>query len=267
MCLECGHVGCGRIQKVVEGNGHAQEHFKNYCKIAEVNSTTKEFHQHNNPHHAHAAYVSSIDESGIGQTFCYLCDSFIQNPFKKRIRNKDGKGKKLSESANATTKQEESCDSIYTGISNEGQTCYIASVMQLLSEAFRDDNDLSIHFSLCDCNPLDCFCCQFIKIMNEIKNNKKLKNKVEICDFTRIIYRDMPELVKNRQHDSTEFLQQTLDKLAIYEDCMLMPKVTDRFEFVTETKIACDSCQIQNITEDISKIQYLAFKDNIFLWS
>lgn len=275
ICLECGNIGCGRVQQGLEGEGHALEHFhncingENSCQkseneISDLKKPKIENTNNSQALHCHVAYIPSIDCRGAEQTFCYICDAFVKNPYKNKLTADKNIVEKFMEIQSTGKSQEESDPSRLVGIKNCGQTCYIASVLQLIGNSILGREDLSCHFSLCDSDPLECFCCQIVRIFNEIRNNTKEKNKIDISDFVRLVYKEMPEFEKGKQQDASEFLQRILDRLEVYEECMIIPKTTDVFEIQIETHTKCDKCNISSKSVDPSKMLFVPFKTDLF---
>ena len=103
--------------------------------------------------HCVVAYLESINDLDPPQTYCYICDCFIYNPYISKITYLNSSNLNFSEKIETSKIKEKSCDSNITGIKNEGQTCYISSVLQLLSTALKEQNvDLLSHFEMCEEN-------------------------------------------------------------------------------------------------------------------
>lgn len=262
VCLECGHVGCGRIQPGVQGHGHALMHFS-----GSANALCKT--------HGQVVLLSSVT-NGHAETFCYHCQEFIFNPHKLNIRclNLDPKG--FDE---AGGEQVGGLSSI-TGIVNEGQSCYINAVLHLLSSVF-EDVDLSTHFELCESNPADCFCCQLIKILNELKNvnstsgcdesdaennTDSIKGRgtavISISGFLKLVF-GSEMFVQYKQEDCSEFLQYILENISNYEDCMLIPKVTSILGLDVESCSKCEKCDFVSTSTCQSRILYVPYADSL----
>ncbi|ELA42283.1 uncharacterized protein VICG_00683, partial [Vittaforma corneae ATCC 50505] len=133
------------------------------------------------------------------------------------------------------------------GIVNEGLNCYISSVLHLLSESFKDC-DLSDHFMICDSNPSTCLACQLIKILNEMKMVKNEIRSVRITGLLDCIYEQMGYFNARDQEDCSEFLQKLLERLECFEECMLLPKITDRFDYQIKTVINCPTNTIRPVS-------------------
>lgn len=221
ICNDCGHVGCGRKQAGCVGNGHALDHFH----------ITKD----HTPHH-NSILVDSI-HSQNQCVFCYSCNDFITHT--DTILQSDGSNQGTV--ANEVT----SIKSDILGIKNDGENCYISSVLHLFS-TILDDLDLSEHFLLCQSNPLTCICCQFVRIMNEMKKVKNEIKSVRITDFLECVYNNIEGFKSRNQEDCSEFMMLFVEKLSFFEECGLLLKFTDRFIYETETTMSCNKCQFNN---------------------
>lgn len=200
MCLGCGNIGCGREQPSRKGCGHALAHF-----------------QGGPEGHGQAVYVSSIGEDSAPDTYCYHCDAFVYNPHHLRIEYNNSNVKRFRDSDREHSSAEEDApvarkDAHFVGIRNAGQTCYISSVLQMLGDLYQD-YEPDAHFLLCEANPLECLGCQFAKIMAALRQQKCGKHAapavipldleyLDIGDFLRLIFREMPQYSKGQQQDS-----------------------------------------------------------------
>ena len=177
LCLTCGALGCSRRQMQFDGsfsvgNGHA---------VAHADATG----------HPVVVKIGTITAEGRGDCYCYKCDSSIENP---------NLGKQLETFgipiASQTATEQTTADlnlelnlkmnwnSVFesdgreaelafgpgkTGLANLGNSCYLASVVQVLftvphfvekyySQALQ-------HLSRCTSSrPADCFTCQMSKL-------------------------------------------------------------------------------------------------------
>lgn len=240
ICLECGHMGCGREQEGIVGNGHAMKHFKE-CG------------------HGQSILASSI-VSGCGDTFCYVCDDFIQNPLSLLIEIKNNEVKTFEDLSGV--KELPCIKSDIIGITNEGLTCYISSVLHMLCEILKDF-DLSDHFMICDSNPMNCICCQLIKIFNESLKVHDVIRSIRIVGFLRCFFNDHPEFSMKKQEDCSEFLYTILEALKNYESCMLFPPVSQSFEYSITEIMKCTECKINKKDVFKSNILYLSFNNSL----
>jgi uncharacterized UBP type Zn finger protein len=229
-------------------------------KVLEECLNSQDLEKHGKDHGL-VFYLDSISKDSYPDTFCYICDSFVHNPYRPKIEfNSKIKGH-FTELQLGNQTEKKSDASPFTGIINDGQTCYVSSVLQLIANAIGEMNfDLSIHFSLCTENPLDCFCCQLVRILNELKPKKEYGvQKIEISDFLFLMCKEMPTLTRNEQQDCSEFMHQLIDRISGYEECMLLPRITSIFSFEIESFTACSGCSANRKTVEIEKILYVGF--------
>lgn len=244
VCLECGHIGCGRQQPGANGNGHALAH----------SETTKV-----NKQHCNAALINSINE-GQGDTFCYICENFIQNPLKMNVHVDNENVKSFEELTGDVELKAVRSDLL--GITNEGVNCYVSAVLQLLNEALGDC-DFSDHFMLCDQNPRECVACQLTKVLNEMKHAKDEIRSIRITGFLDTVFKQFGCFTVNMQEDCSEFLQKLLEQLECFEECALLPVVTDRFNYTLKTIASCSACGSSNDSILDGKIFYAPFTKSI----
>ncbi|KAI5149974.1 ubiquitin carboxyl-terminal hydrolase 5/13 [Enteropsectra breve] len=245
ICLDCGYVGCGRLQYGMKGNGHAEDH---------CNSTREE--------HAQVAYISSLGGSNE-QVFCYKCKDFVS--FDKRLSEvATDNSKEFQENIEAKENDPvlESDPSLFTGIRNEGQTCFISSVLQMLG-TILSEKDLTVHFQLCENNPVYCICCQYVRIMNELRTNTKPISCISIPEFIETVFMDMDGFYPNVQGDASEFLSILVERLEFYEDAGLLPACTESFEYKTTNTIECSHCNEKSENTVKSKLLFVEVKETI----
>lgn len=246
VCLECGFIGCGRIQPGIQGNGHALMHFNDSSGLGKI--------------HGQVALLSSVRD-GSAETFCYLCQEFVHNPHRLNIHCQNLAPKSFSEIAGG---EQVSNSSGMTGIVNEGQNCYISAVLHLLSSVFKDA-DLDTHFELCESDPTDCFCCQLVKILNGLKRAGGVNGGaavINISGLLKLVF-GSEVFVQYKQEDCSEFLQYILENISNYEDCMLIPKITDVLDINVESSSKCEKCDFASTTMCKSKILYVPYADSL----
>lgn len=247
ICLECGFVGCGRVQPGIQGNGHALMHFNT-----------------SGASHGQVALLSSV-HSGRAETFCYLCQEFVHCPFRLNIQCLNLAPRSFDEIAGS----EHARTSDKTGIVNEGQNCYISAVLHLLSTVFQDA-DLDVHFELCESNPTGCFCCQLIKVLNGLRTNKantasgedSIGKTIKISDFLKLVF-GSEMFVQYKQEDCSEFLQYILESISNYEDSMLIPKITGILDFDVESCSKCSKCDFVSRSACQTRILYVPYTDSL----
>lgn len=240
-CVGCGHVGCGRGQAERKGNGHALAHFEAAGA----------------PLHVAAASLSSP-----GQVHCYVCDSYVRCPNVFPVAGEENKEESCAKDSGA--KEADALSHLpFVGVVNAGQTCYVASVLQLLSSAFSGTTEEpSVHFSLCCLNPLHCLCCQFVRILGAL-SQKTQENALNIADFLALLEKEMPEYAVGTQQDCTEFLQALLARIAIYEEAMLLPPLTQTISIPVTTFISCESCGRSNSTRTKEAVLYVNYAPDL----
>jgi ubiquitin carboxyl-terminal hydrolase 5/13 len=203
LCLTCGSIGCGRRQfDGSGGNGHAAAHFEQTS-------------------HPISVKLGTISPEGDADLYCYTCDDMrcdsllsdhlavfgievakqqkteatvaelqlIQNQsFDFKLTDKDGKMFKQT--------------SAFPGIINNGNFCYISSVVQLLSPTMSKFDD---HFIACSKNPAKCPLCQTLKVLNGL--NQINHSAFSAWMFKNAIGAGHPEFATLKQQDASEFAQ------------------------------------------------------------
>ncbi|ORD96179.1 UBP14 [Hepatospora eriocheir] len=208
-CLECGYVGCGRNQYGIEGNNHMFNHYKSTDHFRTLSLNSK------------SDYYLKV--------YCYKCDYYIKcdlsniNFNTTENRNFNLININLNNSNNNFDKKS------IKGITNNFNNCYISTVLHLLSNIY--DENLDNHFNVCDYHPIDCFMCQFIKVINGL--NKGDKNILNIDPFINIISKS-DIFIKYQQYDASEFLYYVFDKFEFYYQKGTIPNLLERLYFNTK---------------------------------
>lgn len=241
ICMECGFIGCGRVQPMIKGNGHALEHyeksaleFQEGCVQLDLESIKQI--------HGQSVLISSIGKEDSPETFCYICQDFVQNPHKLNIKYVNPRHKSFNDLIEDESERTKSDPTSIPGIVNEGQTCYVSSALHLLGEILKDV-DFSEHVLLCESQPSKCMLCQLIKVFNRLKNGKN--GSIRVTGLLKTIY-SQQVFTKGRQEDCSEFLQFIFGQLETYEKCGLIPNISELFQIEIESEVACDSCEIKN---------------------
>lgn len=242
ICLDCGHIGCGRKQTGIPGNGHALEHFEETCSTA---ARIEEAH-------ANTVSLSTISNR-TGDTFCYLCGDYVMNPLELQIQ--------LDNDPKQTSSHVSTVSDIL-GITNESQNCYISAGLQLLGEAMQVE-DMEEHVQVCMSQPQECICCQMIKILREMHGTRNTVKSVRIRGFLNTVFQNMPIFARNRQEDCIEFLQALLEQLNTFEECMLLAGATERFRFAVETRMNCTVCGCSSCDKQQDRILNLPFTESV----
>ena len=241
-CLECGYIGCGREQYGIEGSGHALCHFQETS-------------------HPVSAFIRDLYNLEPKAVFCYVCDSFVaetpgtgknRGPSLKR-RDPDanvrartalgGSSKRMAPEQHEM--QPGGKHSKYVGIENQGNTCYISSVMQMIAHTV-DVKRLETHFRRCAAMPLECILCQTVRVLTSIKSG----TFVPIVDFIELIFESFPVFKKNAQQDASEFFIYLINQIKTAESEGCMRKITGIMDYELNNIIECSCGLLKRRKED-----------------
>ena len=76
------------------------------------------------------------------------------------------------------------------GIKNGGNSCYIASSLQILALMLRQtQSDAMMHWELCPMDPLECILCQLLKIVSFLHAGENAES-IRVDDFLCIFYKE-----------------------------------------------------------------------------
>lgn len=251
ICLQCGSTGCGRAQfGGVPGNSHAKEHFE----------TTQ---------HPIAIKLGSLTEDSA-DAYCYICNDEIKVPglaslletFNINISNFEKTEKSLTElqleqnlkwDFNMDGNNGDSLNPVFgpelTGFKNLGNSCYLASVLQVLfslptfqEEFYGKDIDFG------EKNPATDIMIQLTKIANGLISGQfsvpdesttdtiKYQRGIKPSGFKSLVGKDHIEFSTMKQQDALEFWEFLLDKIdKLYTSFSETP--TNVFKFLTESKL------------------------------
>lgn len=156
----------------------------------------------------------------------------------------------------------------FTGMENLGNSCYMASVIQVLFslehfQAIYLDIALE-HLNTCLNNPVDCYYCQMSKLIYGLQSGmysqKKTKTLPKIDDkpeevedyqdgvrpasFKNFFHKGHKEFSSGRQQDALEYLSYILEKFERQEKMNGMPNPKSPFEFEIESRLECENCHI-----------------------
>ena len=208
LCLVCGNLGCGRSQfGGIGGNGHGLAHFE----------STK---------HAVAVKMGSITPEGTADVFCYEHGNEILNPnlglhlksFGINIESQEKTEKSIAEMQleqnlkfdfNMTSADGKELEPLYgpglTGIKNLGNSCYMASVVQVLFSIPEIlnfySNTFEIHAQGCHEPPANCFRCQMGKMGDGLLSGRYSSPNSSISPsmFKDLVGKGNPEFQSMRQ--------------------------------------------------------------------
>jgi len=274
LCLTCGVLGCGRKSpgEITSGNGHALEHY----------TATK---------HSVVCKLGTIGKEGIPSIHCYACDDEVADKdigkhllslgidAKSQSKTEKTIGElelalnlafDLSKTYELTKNMELRFGKGYTGIKNTGNTCYIASVLQLLYSIepiqIRYLDELKDHHTKCSRLPADCFFCQIIKLFNGMSSGKcsekMLQKKVEFEGQTledkkidvyyqegvnvgmlkNVVGKGHPYFSTSKQQDAYEYFVHFLNFMQKAEMTIKGKDHSTLFQFNAQTKLMCTVC-------------------------
>lgn len=261
LCLTCGNKGCGRAQYGgVGGNGHGVEHFQ---------STG----------HPVSVKLGTITPEGTADIYCYLCDEERVDPnlslhlknFGIQLESQQKTEKSLAElqldqnlkfDFSMTTEDGKELAPIFgpglTGLKNLGNSCYMASVLQVLFsvENFktRYTTGMEDHVRQCRDTPSTCFHCQMHKIATGLHSGRyshpfisetaetRGQDGISPSMFKQLIGRDHHEFSSMRQQDAQEFLQHVLKVVEQKERAFGQNPATS-FDFKMESRLCCLQCE------------------------
>lgn len=274
ICLHCGNLGCGRHQfGGVAGNSHAMTHQKEH------------------PDHAVAVKLGSLS-SDIADCYCYSCDDEVKVPnlasllktFGIDITNFVRTEKSLTELQIEQNIQwdfkmggngDEELKPVFgkglTGFKNLGNSCYLASALQLLfnieafKKAFFIPNGVPLDKILGNLKPYEDLETQMYKLGDGLLSGRysvpdlntsdsiKYQRGIKPSGFKTLIGEGHPEFSTMLQQDSFEFWTYLIDKLEkkkVYGQLEKSP--TNVLKFVLESKIKCGNCHGVRIRKEIT---------------
>lgn len=281
ICLECGHLGCGRkFYDGTGGNGHALAHYESSG-------------------HALAVKSGTISLEGKASVFCYKCDEDVDDPelpahlLVLGIKVEDMKKTEktmaeISLEANLTLTLSNSFEKgkklfpVFgpkkTGLDNIGNSCYLASVIQCLAhipEFQRRYFELAEgHTETCKADPPACLLCQTCRLFSGLLSGefsiKQVEETVvpstsEVCVnefqdgvkptlFRSVVGKGHSEFSTKKQQDAMEYLIHFLNCLTKSEANSQLAPLSDLFDFKIETLIECPNCPVVVRKEISSKI-------------
>lgn len=260
LCMTCGNLGCGRKQYDGSGgNGHGIAHFE---------ATG----------HPVSCKIGTITPEGTADLYCYKCDEGVLDSnlaghlavFGIEVGSQQKTEKSIAElelernltfDFSMTTEDGKMLEPLfgpgYTGLKNLGNSCYMASVLQVVFHvddfAKRYVEMASSHPSNCRDRHGQCFFCQMGKIADGLCSGR-YSVPVESEDgdvhgqdgiapsmFKQLIGKDHAEFSTMRQQDAGEFLQYLLKTVEMKERPNGVDP-TSLFKFRLQQKLKCQSC-------------------------
>lgn len=250
MCLQCGHLGCGRAQfGGIEGHSHALAHFEATGHPCSVKQGT-------------------ITPEGAGDVYCYACNDAVVDPalgahlqhFGVPVATLSKTEKSMTElqleqnvqfDFNMVDSDGQELVPAYgpgnTGIQNLGNSCYLASTLQALfglpvfQERFRD---LPAHVATCTRPPTECLECQMRKVADGLESGRYAVGErplgIKPAMIKALLGRGHSEFASMRQQDAEEFFQHLVSSLRRLPEANNDP--TQSFSYVLEHKLQCTRC-------------------------
>ncbi|KAJ3212556.1 hypothetical protein HDU82_000495 [Entophlyctis luteolus] len=257
LCLTCGNLGCGRQQVGgLGGNGHGLAHFDESL-------------------HPVSVKLGTITPEGGADIYCYICNEERLDPllgnhlkvFGINMEVQEKTEKSLTElqleqnikfDFSMTTEDGKELTPLfgpgYTGLKNLGNTCYMASVLQVLFSlsAFEDRylGPGQHHISICKDKAPNCFHCQMAKIAHGLLSgayslpigDDKGQDGISPGMFKTLTSRGHPEFSTMRQQDAQEYLSHILTLIEQKERAGGKdPSKT--FKFSMEQRLQCIECR------------------------
>lgn len=256
LCLTCGHVGCPRAE--AGGKQHAIAH---YLQSG----------------HAIVLKLGTVTPAGA-DVHCYACDDEVTDPnlaihlahFGVDMRNATKGAKSLAEMEldrslqhdyNIVTEAGKNLISCWgpehTGMKNFGNTCYVASVCQVLfalptfQERFFRSAEAAKHPTTCRADPSACYECQMYKLAEGLLSGRfsveadEARHGITPRDFKRVMAEQHRDYGTMEQQDAAEYLRHVITVIDRRER-LLRPKEkspVDALAIRTEERTQCMKCQ------------------------
>lgn len=274
ICLHCGNLGCGRSQfGGVAGNSHAMAHQKEH------------------PEHAVAVKLGSLS-SDIADCYCYVCDDEVKVPnlavllktYGIDITNFVKTEKSLTElqieqnvqwDFKMTGDGNETLQPVFgrglTGFKNLGNSCYLASVLQVLftledfKAAFFNPDGIPLDKILGNLKPYEDLETQMFKIGDGLLSGRysvpdettsdviKYQRGLKPSGFKALVGEGHPEFSTMQQQDAYEFWTFLVDQLEKKNiNGALETSPVNSLKFIVENKIKCTKCNSVRLKKEIT---------------
>ncbi|OCH88833.1 ubiquitin carboxyl-terminal hydrolase 14 [Obba rivulosa] len=276
LCLTCGSLGCGRQQfGGIGGNGHGLQHFEETL-------------------HPVSVKLGTITPEGNADIYCYLCNDARTDPdlathlaaFGINVQTQKKTEKSMTElqieqnlkfDFSLTDESGNALEPVFgpglTGLSNLGNSCYMASVMQTLFAlpAFRERYypAADAHWDACpETLPAECVDCQMHKIADGLLSGRYSRPRatpegpaspaaeasatpvfqdgVRPGSLKALVGRGHAEFATMRQQDAEEFLAHLISVLRRHARRVGADPVhepTEVFAFGMEQRLECSECR------------------------
>ena len=274
LCMECGHLGCGRKQfgnEELSGNGHGLDHY-------------------NETGHGVNVKLGSITPEGTADIYCYKCDEERLDPdlethlatWDINLKSQSKTEKSLTElnveqnikyDFSMTDEKGQKFMPVFgrglTGLKNLGNSCYLSSVVQTLFDLDTFESrflpEFEKHANLCTVPiPADCMECQLNKLADGLLSGRycipdaetkeriltgedpegiKFQQGLKPSMFKYLIGKGHPEFATMRQQDASEFLLYLLKVLSRLKTPAGRMDPTEEFRFLLEERLQCLGCK------------------------
>lgn len=268
MCLHCGACLCGRQQYGIEGNGHAMAHFN----------------QH--PEHPTFVKLQSVNpQQRRCDVFCYRCDAIVKGQsVLGRLRLPDGASHRglatseIEKNLNAeigqeSVMQERKMKYAVTrregGITDLGNTCYLSTVLQVLSYAVQEfpgvlEYPLGDSTALCDICPLECFGCQLRKVLAHlIESHRTEVPSFSIKPFWKTLAALYPHYELGKQHDAVEVFERLLDTISEMDSFGHFRGLAQKFTGEFDSTLKCTNCGYTSTSTTKQTVVYLGVEQGV----
>ncbi|KAL6305707.1 ubiquitin carboxyl-terminal hydrolase 14 [Sparassis latifolia] len=276
LCLTCGSLGCGRQQYGgLGGNGHGLQHYEE-------------------TQHPVSVKLGTITPEGGADIYCYVCNDAKLDPelaahlaaFGINVQTQTKTEKSMTElqiehnlkfDFSLTGEDGKALEPVFgpglTGLSNLGNSCYMASVIQTVFSlpAFQERYypSAAAHWATCrEALPANCIDCQMHKLADGLLSGRYshprptpagsavpvpdaseptpvFQEGVRPAGFKALIGRGHEEFATMRQQDSEEFFTYLLTVLRRHakKTQVQAQEPTEVFQFGMEQRLQCGECK------------------------